>query len=591
MEKIICRIGKYDIPVIQRQPDFNVDLLKSNIILFGSPQSGKTNLIKLIINILHKKMQTTNEQIFILDFGGALSEYKNMPLVSAYFDNSNEEYVKRVFKILETKMKDNTKKLGGTGFSKIEESIQPEHITFFIDNFNAFLDEPRYSGYQEKFSRICRDGISKGISIVVSASETKGVMSYMNYFPQKIAVNLTDEKYSEIFGRKVSSIGNIAGRGFANITLKDEKEMKGVFDINCPYEIHCSFAEDIKSPEFKKHLEDKFHGQTVMKYKIFSSGLTEKEYNNLTGKSIDDDYKSLENSEYKYIAGLDYIDFQKVTVDFKESRFLAVYAKKDFGRKELIERITERLMNSGKRKLVLFDDGRHQLEDLHKKYPDAEYISKFDETDVRIKNKDKPRVSAESPIMSKVRQANPVSEWITQRKKLSPMQLFYKYVHENCLDIGNNAIKIYTDSDYIPMQERSDKIPPGCINTGKDPTVFVIQSKLAYSTVPENKKFMENVLPMLADIAEERDYIFIFSDVKKMADNTMNDRFNSLVHSVIVLDNIAEFVSESGQKTVLSDLDLNTLKADYAKCEFGDGYYYDVEADDLKKLKFIQEEE
>ena len=102
---------------------------------------------------------------------------------------------------------------------------------------------------------------------------------------------------------------------------------------------------------------------------------------------------------------------------------------------------------------------------------------------------------------------------------------------------------------------------------------------------------MENVLPMLADIAEERDYIFIFSDVKKMADNTMNDRFNSLVHSVIVLDNIAEFVSESGQKTVLSDLDLNTLKADYAKCEFGDGYYYDVEADDLKKLKFIQEEE
>ncbi len=591
MEKIICRIGKYDIPVIQQQPDFNVDLLKSNIILFGSSQSGKTNLIKLIINILHKKMKIRNEQIFILDFGGALSEYKNMPLVSAYFDNSNEEYVKRVFKILETRMKDNTKKLGGTGFSKTEESRQPEHITFFIDNFNAFLDEPRYSGYQEKFARICRDGISKGISIVVSASETKGVMNYMNYFPQKIAVNLTDEKYSEIFGRKVSSIGNIAGRGFANITLKDEKKMKGIFDINCPYEIHCSFAEDINSPEFKKHLENKFHGKTVLKYKVFPSGLTEKEYNNLTGKSIEDDYNSLKNSEYKYIAGLDYIDFQKVTVDFKESRFLAVYAKKDFGRKELIERITERLMKSGKRKLVLFDDGRHQLEDLHKKYPDAEYISKFDETDVRIKNKDKPRISAESPIMSRVKQSNPVSEWIIQRKKLSPMQLFYKYVHENCLDIGNNTSKIYADSDYVSPQERSDKIPTGCINTGKDPTVFVIQSKLAYSTVPENKKFMENVLPMLADIAEERDYIFIFSDVRKMADNTMNDRFNSLVHSVIVLDNIAEFVSESGQKTVLSDLDLNTLKADYAKCEFGDGYYYDVEADDLKKLKFIQEEE
>lgn len=585
MEKIICKLGKYDIPVIQRQPDFNVDLLKSNIILFGSPQSGKTNLIKLIINILHKKMKITNEQIFILDFGGALSEYKNMPLVSAYFDNSNEEYVKRVFKILETKMKDNTEKLNGTGFSKAEN--QPEHITFFIDNFNAFLDEPRYSGYQEKFARICRDGISKGISIIVSASETKGVTSYMNYFPQKIAVNLTDEKYSEIFGRKVSSIGNIAGRGFANITLKDEKEMKGVFDINSPYEIHCSFAENINSPEFQKHLQDKFHGETVHKYKIFSSALTE-EYKNLTGKTIDDDYNSLKNSEYKYIAGLDYIDFRKVTVDFKESRFLAVYAKKDFGRKELIEKITERLMESDKRKLVLFDDGRHQLETLHKKYPNAEYISRFEETDVMIK-KDNKSKNSEEPLKSKlIQKETNQEEWDTKKKKLSPMQLFYKYVHENCLDIGNSASKIYTGIEYLTPKERDSKIPAGCTNTEKDSTVFVIQSKLAYSTVPENKRFMEYVLPMLADIAEERDYIFIFSDVRKMADNTMNDKFNSLVHSVIVLDNIAEFVSESGQKTVLSDLDLNTLKADYAKCEYGDGYYYDVEADDLKKLKFIQ---
>ena len=159
VNEIVCKLGRYDIPVLQRQLDFNVDLLQSNIALFASTQSGKSNLIRLIVNILHKKMTVDTEQIFILDFGGALAEYQNMPLVSAYFDNSNEEYVKRVFKILEGKLKQNTSILGGVGYARKTEGEQPPHITFFIDNFNAFLDELRYGGYQEKFARLCRDGL------------------------------------------------------------------------------------------------------------------------------------------------------------------------------------------------------------------------------------------------------------------------------------------------------------------------------------------------------------------------------------------------------------------------------------------------
>ena len=49
IEKILCVLGNQDIPVIQEQPDFSVDLLDSNILLFGAPMSGKTNLIRLFI--------------------------------------------------------------------------------------------------------------------------------------------------------------------------------------------------------------------------------------------------------------------------------------------------------------------------------------------------------------------------------------------------------------------------------------------------------------------------------------------------------------------------------------------------------------
>ena len=50
-EKILCTLGKFDIPIIQMQPAFIVDLLDSNVILFGSAMSGKTTFIKTLVNI------------------------------------------------------------------------------------------------------------------------------------------------------------------------------------------------------------------------------------------------------------------------------------------------------------------------------------------------------------------------------------------------------------------------------------------------------------------------------------------------------------------------------------------------------------
>ena len=197
----LCAVGKYDIPSKQKQSTFQVDLLNSNVAIFGSALSGKTNLLKLLINCLHKRSNERNEQIFILDFSGALQEYKGMPLVSAYFDSSNEEYVKRVFRILETILKKNIKELGSKNFAAGRTEDLP-HTTFIIDNLNAFVDESRYTAYHEKFGRLCRDGRSRGISIVFTATDTKGLTRYLLSFEQKIALNLSQEKCTEIFGVK-----------------------------------------------------------------------------------------------------------------------------------------------------------------------------------------------------------------------------------------------------------------------------------------------------------------------------------------------------------------------------------------------------
>ena len=92
----------------------------------------------------------------------------------------------------------------------------------------------------------------------------------------------------------------------------------------------------------------------------------------------------------------------------------------------------------------------------------------------------------------------------------------------------------------------------------------------------------------MAAMADEKKYVFIFSDVQKISDSEQNAFFNNFITSSFLLDNIAEFAGERGQKTIFGNMDVKYLKEEYAKCELGDGYYYDVEADRLQKMKFIK---
>lgn len=572
----MCAIGKYDIPSKQRQSTFQVDLLNSNIAIFGSALSGKTNLIKLIINCLHKKSDEHNEQIFILDFSGALQEYREMPLVSAYFDNSNEEYVKRVFRILETILKSNVKELGSKNFAAGRNEKTP-HTTFIIDNLNAFIDESRYSAYHEKFGRLCRDGRSRGISIVFTATDTKGLSRFLLSFEQKIALNMPQEKCTELFGVKTESLGNIAGRGYANVTERPEGII-GTFNLNAPYEVQilkCSDIADTASGFIKK-LRMKFgydeatstYERTVKKYQTFPQELMPTDYLELKQPYSSDDKIP---SEAFAEVGLDYVDFKPIGVDFGETRVIAIYGKREFGKTNLLSLLLHKLQSiKSSARFVFFDDGRKELRDLcseMKKTVNCEYIGEFKPIDVSL------------------------SDGRTVKRKLSPMQQFYKLLHEEYIslnrDFQDNPIlnQIYGVDDENVMV---DDIPNGCDRGEAQPTVFIIQSKSVYLNTKTNSDFIHYVLPELMDIAEDNDLIFIFTDVKKITDAEVNSEFNSSLKVVFLLDNIAEFASERGGKSVFGEMDQKSLKEDYARCEIGDGYYYDVEADSLKKAKFIK---
>ena len=572
INKMLCTLGKFDIPIIQLQPPFVFDLLDSNVAVFGSAMSGKTTFLKTLINILHKQFNEKQEQIFILDFGGALSGYKEMPLVSAYFDNSNEEYVKRVFKILDNILKDNIKELSGKNYR--DSDAQPLHTSFIIDNLNAFIDEPRYVAYHEKLAKLCRDGLSKGITVIVTASDTKGLTSYLGGFKQKIAFEMPQDKYLEIFTGKAGIIGNNPGHGYANVTVKPEG-VTGTFRMNLPYEVQCTLPLRKENAEGAADTEEAFlqktkrkfgysenkYERSVKKYQTFPKELTRDEYELLCQHSKG---KSISNSSVS--VGLDYVDFNPVAVDFEKSHVVAIYGKKEFGKTNLLNLLISGFTGQKKDiRVVFFDDGRNQLKPIHENISnttDSALISKFDQIELSL-NDDTKTI-----------------------RKLSPLQQFYLYLNENYLSIDKRFLAgIYGVSKELSREY--NKIPD-CKNEKQPYTIFVIQSKLAYLNANENKFFINSLLPQMVAVAEDQGFLFIFSDVQKISDSEQNSYFNNIVSTAFLLDNIAEFAGERGQKTVFGNMDVKALKEDYARCEKGDGYFYDVEADNLLKLKFIK---
>lgn len=511
-------LGIYDDLDIQTQPLLNVDILSSNVIVFGGHLSGKTNFLKSMIVRMHQNFEPgDSEEIYIIDFGGNLGDYAKLPLVAACFDNSNEENVRRIFKTLESRYESNSKALGSSRFMEVyEESTgdKPRHVTFIIDNVTSFFADERYMPYQEELKKYCRDGLSRGISVVVTASDTSGGVSrYMSMFNRKFAFDVPVEVYLEVFGVKMDSPMKNPGRGMTMINGSSRE-----FQAFLPFE-----NEKAELNDFSNSCAAIGHG--TVKLKDFADELNQHNFSiySADGSSLED---TEENADIITV-GLDYYEHMPVRIDLHEMHSIAIYGKKKFGKTNLLRIILNkiRLLHPDYR-VVLLDDGRRQLAGFHIE---------------GIEN----------------------SVYIDKIEKLT------EYLDENgyFAKVGNRT-----------FQEMENPV-----------TVFVLQSKMLYQSVGKN---LLNAFARMTANAEEKGYYFIYSDIRKVgnSDREAESLLNNSLSAAFLLDNIAEFASDKGSRSVFGEMDPKELKAEYAKCELGDGYFYDIESDELKKLKFLKTE-
>ncbi len=511
-------MGIYDDLDNQVQPVLCVDAVANNLIVFGGHRSGKTTFIKTMLVRLHENIDPAiNRAVYILDFGGNLGQYRELNYIAACFDNSNEENVRRIFRTIENQLEKNQKMLSSRQFLEVfygNDSVKPTHLMLVIDNVNSFLADERYETYHELLMKFCRDGLSKGLSIVFTATDLSGGMTrFLGSFRHKFALEGSSDKYIDIFGMRVNEPMRNPGRG---MTVIDGKPRE--FQVFMPFR-----NEERDLPMFREYLASV--PVSADKLTTFLGDLTENNFHEYLSNAFEGEL----SPDYP-VVGLDYYDHMPIFVNMDEVHSIAIYGKKKFGKTNLLKLLLRSIRKEHPEyRIVYFDDGRKQLTELYEEQKEqCFYFTSIDDV--------------------------------------------YQFLDEN-----GYAAKMERGTVNRNFQEKQNP-----------KTIFVLQNKMLFQS--NGAQLLKNVFPKMIASAEEKGYWFIYSDVRKISNND-RDTESSLNNSIAIaflLDNISEFVSDRGNRSVFGEMDPKELKNEYARCELGDGYYYDIESDELKKIKIIK---
>lgn len=220
---IIANIGIYDDPDNQVQDEYSIDLSKTNVMIIGSTQSGKTNLLQTIIRSVAEKYTPEQAIFYIIDFASMyLKNFENLCHVGGVVTASEDEKLKNLFKMLNEEMQIRKdiflSKGAGSYLAYCEMGYSDIPLIIIIVDNMTVLHELYLTEY-DPFLIICRDGLSVGISIILSNSQTNGIgYKYMANFDNKIMLNCNDpSEYSTIFGYSKFRPADIVGRALVTV--------------------------------------------------------------------------------------------------------------------------------------------------------------------------------------------------------------------------------------------------------------------------------------------------------------------------------------------------------------------------------------
>ena len=351
-------VGIYDDPRNQYQGAALLDTLNNNTIIIGSSQTGKTNLLQLIIKSLTRQYSTKELQIYVLDFSSmVLKNFENLHHVGGVVCASEDEKLKNLFKLLNTEMKERKEKLLAVGVSSYSAYLEAGYkdmakIILIIDNLTA-LNE-LYMQDEDQLLPFCREGLAVGISIIVANAQTSGIgYKYLANFSNRISLYCNDPaEYGNLFdyckmkpddikGRCLIELNRVIYECQSYLAFQGEREIDRVNQIRL-------FIEEING-----RLENRDMARIIPDIPKL-----------LTEQYLNNKYPEWMNRENLIVNGLCYSDVMPSAINLEEFNMIGLCGRHKAGKGNYIRYVMKALQNKkvGAQVYVMDDISRKYAE-------------------------------------------------------------------------------------------------------------------------------------------------------------------------------------------------------------------------------------
>ena len=318
-------IGVYDDPDNQYQGVCSVDIGTNNLMIIGSSQSGKTNMLQSIIRGIATKYTPEEVSVYIIDFASmVLKNFEKLNHVGGVVCPSEDEKLKNLFKLLNTEIEQRKEKLlsvGVSSFAAYREAGKKDipQLVLIIDNLTALKE--LYFQDDDELLNLCREGLTVGLSIIIANAQTAGIgYKYLSNFSSRIALFCNDSnEYSSLFDHCRERLDSIPGRCIIEVekrhlecqsylAFKGEKEIDRVNDIK-------SFIASVN--ELNKMSRAK-------RIPLIPASLT-KDF-------MIDQFGDCMQEDFSVVSGLDYATVSPFVIDFASLGLIAVTGREKSGK-------------------------------------------------------------------------------------------------------------------------------------------------------------------------------------------------------------------------------------------------------------------
>lgn len=333
ISNIVAEIGVYDDPDNQFQGQYTVDLTNQNVMIIGSSQAGKTNVLQNIIRSISTKYTPKEVSIYIIDFASmVLKTYEKLNHVGGVVTSSEDEKLKNLIKLLKTEIETRKEKLlsvGVSSFAAYKEAGRGElpQIVLLIDNLTALKE--LYFQDDDELLNLCREGLSVGISIVIANAQTAGIgYKYLSNFPCRIAMFCNDSgEYGALFDHCSERIEDIHGRCIVEIDKTH---------LDCQAYLAFEGEKEIDRVEAIKE----FIANTNARYAKMFANIIPVIPDTLTLDFVFDTFAPYMQEKHTIAVGLDYDSVSPYIFDLSALGVLAISGREDSGKSNIVKFIT-----------------------------------------------------------------------------------------------------------------------------------------------------------------------------------------------------------------------------------------------------------